>query len=281
MAGGPLRLEGRVCSGVVVYSLSLLICWAQRARCRAETPLIVLCRFPGRGYADATTIISSIMGLFPEQFVTRIKSKGIKWLATVTTVSEAKAAESAGADIIVARAWRQVVTAARSTPLRPKPEWSACSAFSHGRRCRQTAGRCSGRNCRWSGRRRRAALGSIGGPNWDGVAQVPEARVASAWADAIGRTAPEDTMVSRVFSGRPARSIANAYARAATSPSAPPAAPYPVQRGLTQAMRDAAVKDNDVERMQAWAGQSASLTKAIPAGEVVRRLWEDAQALLR
>ena len=111
--------------------------------------------------------------------------------------------------------------------------------------------------------------------------RCPETKVASAWADAIGRTAPEDTMVSRAFSGRPARSIANAYARAAASPNAPPAAPYPVQRGLTQAMRDAAVKDNDVDRMQAWAGQSASLAKAIPAGEVVRRLWEDAQALLR
>jgi nitronate monooxygenase len=49
------------------------------------------------------TIISSIMGLFPERFVARMKSKGIKWLATVTTVSEAKAAESAGADIIVAQ----------------------------------------------------------------------------------------------------------------------------------------------------------------------------------
>ena len=35
--------------------------------------------------------------------------------------------------------------------------------------------------------------------------RCPEAKVASAWADAIGRTAPEDTMVSRVFSGRPAR----------------------------------------------------------------------------
>ena len=32
-----------------------------------------------------------------------MKSKGIKWLATVTTVSEAKTAESAGADIIVAQ----------------------------------------------------------------------------------------------------------------------------------------------------------------------------------
>jgi len=32
--------------GAVVCSLSLLIRWAQRARCQAETPLIGLCRFP-------------------------------------------------------------------------------------------------------------------------------------------------------------------------------------------------------------------------------------------
>jgi hypothetical protein len=49
------------------------------------------------------------------------------------------------------------------------------------------------------------------------------------------------------------------------------APPYPVQRGLTQAMRDAAVKDNDIDRLQAWAGQSASLAKATSVGEVVRQ----------
>jgi len=46
-------------------------------------------------------------------------------------------------------------------------------------------------------------------------------------------------------------------------------------------MRDAAAKENDIERIQAWAGQSASLAKTDPAGEVVRRLWEEVQALLR
>jgi len=34
-------------SGAVVCSWSLLIRWAQRARCQAETPLIALFRFPG------------------------------------------------------------------------------------------------------------------------------------------------------------------------------------------------------------------------------------------
>jgi nitronate monooxygenase len=83
-----------------------------------------------------------------------------------------------------------------------------------------------------------------------------------------------------VFSGRPGRSIATAYVRAATAPTAPPPVPYPVQRGLTQAMRDAAVKGNDIERIQAWAGQSAGMARTDPAGEVVRRLWEEAEALL-
>jgi len=46
-------------------------------------------------------------------------------------------------------------------------------------------------------------------------------------------------------------------------------------------MRDAAVKENDIERIQAWAGQSASMAKPDAAGDVVRSIWDDAQALLR
>jgi nitronate monooxygenase len=45
-------------------------------------------------------------------------------------------------------------------------------------------------------------------------------------------------------------------------------------------MREAAVKDNDIDRMQAWAGQSAALALARPAAEVVRDLWQGAQAIL-
>ena len=48
-------------------------------------------------------VISSVMGLYPDGVVARMKSKGIKWFATVKTVSEARAAESAGADVVVAQ----------------------------------------------------------------------------------------------------------------------------------------------------------------------------------
>jgi len=57
-------------------------------------------------------------------------------------------------------------------------------------------------------------------------------------------------------------------------------APYPVQRGLTRAMREAAQKAGDADRMQVWAGQSAKLARDQPAGVLCQRLWEDASRLL-
>jgi nitronate monooxygenase len=45
-------------------------------------------------------------------------------------------------------------------------------------------------------------------------------------------------------------------------------------------MRAKAAKENDVARMQAWAGQSARLASAMPAGDLVMKLWRDARAVL-
>lgn len=51
-------------------------------------------------------------------------------------------------------------------------------------------------------------------------------------------------------------------------------------RGLTQAMRDAAIKTNDLQRMQAWSGQAGKLAQARPAADIAATMWRDAQALL-
>ena len=226
-------------------------------------------------------IISSIMGLYPAHFVTRMKSQGVKWFATVTTVSEAKGAESAGADVIIAQGME--AGGHRGAFDATKAEAGMVGLFSllpavvDAVKVPVVAagGIADGRGVAAA-----LLLGASAVQVGTAFLRCPEAKLARAWADAIGHTAPEDTMVTRAFSGRTGRSLATAYARAATAPTAPPPAPYPVQRGLTQAMRDAAMKENDIERIQAWAGQSAGLATTDPAGEVVRRLWADAQALL-
>ena len=84
---------------------------------------------------------------------------------------------------------------------------------------------------------------------------------------------------TKAFSGRLGRAIATDYVRAAIHGPAP--APYPVQRGLTAGMRQAAQKSGDAERMQMWAGQSAKFAQAEPAGVIVQQLWEKASSLLK
>jgi len=107
--------------------------------------------------------------------------------------------------------------------------------------------------------------------------RCPETGLAPAWADALPETAPEGTVLTRAFSGRLARGVANEATR--TFERVAPA-PYPLQRVLSTPMRAAAGAEGDISRMQAWAGQGAAMARAEPAGEVVRRLWAEAQALL-
>jgi nitronate monooxygenase len=231
--------------------------------------------------AAAPLVASSVMGLFPPLFVTRLKAAGIAWFATATTVAEAQAAEAAGADAIIAQGMeagghRGCFDASRAeldlvglVALVPavadavKIPVVAAGAIADGR-----------------GVAAALALGASAVQIGTGFLRCPESDIHAAWAGALARAAPEGTMLTRAFSGRAGRGLATRYTRAATTPDAPAPAPYPVQRGLTAAMRRAAAADGDVERMQAWAGQAAALARAEPAADLARRIWADARELL-
>ena len=226
-------------------------------------------------------IISSIMGLYPPPFVERMKARGIKWFANVTTVAEALAAEAAGAEAVVAQGME--AGGHRGAFDAAGAEARMVGLFSLLPQVVDavdvpviaTGGIADARGVAAA-----LLLGASAAQIGTGLLRAPEAELAPAWAEALRTARPEETLVTRAFSGRPGRSLAPAYARAAAAPEAPAPAPYPVQRGLTSAMRDAAAEAGDIERMQAWAGQSAGLAPARPAGEIVRDLWEGARALL-
>ena len=227
----------------------------------------------------APVAVSSIMGLFPSAFVSRLKTRGIVWFAAVTTVAEAVAAEAAGADVIVAQGMEAGGHRAAFEAERAESDLVGLVALVPAVADAvqlpvvATGGIADGRGVAAA-----LLLGASAAQVGTGFLRSPEARLHPAWADALKQTRPEQTRLTRAFSGRAGRSIVGDYVNAAESSPMP--APYPVQRGLTAAMRAQAQNAGDMARMQAWAGQSARLSRAEPAGEIASRLWREAQSLL-
>jgi nitronate monooxygenase len=227
------------------------------------------------------TAVSSIMGLFDPGYVTRLKDAGIAWFATATTLAEAKAAEAAGADAIIAQGVEAGGHRGTFDPVAARTNGIGLMAFLPILSDRlsvpiiATGGIADGRGVAAA-----LTLGASAAMIGTAFLRCPESDTPPAWSEALSRTDPEGTMITRAFSGRPGRSIATDYAKAAAGPDAPEPAPYPVQRGLTAALRAEAVKDGDVQRMQAWSGQAALLARSEPAAVMVRRIWEEAEALL-
>lgn len=229
----------------------------------------------------APKVVSSIMGLYSPAFVSQLKARGILWFATATTVAEAKAAADAGADAIIAQgmeagghrgafradeAERSLVGLVALVPQVADAVSIPVIA---------TGGIADARAIAAT-----LILGASAVQIGTAFLRCPEAKMPRAYADRLARTDAHETTITRSFSGRPGRAVTNAYTRATAAPDAPHPAPYPVQRGLTRPMREAAVQAGDSDRMQMWAGQSAKLAQAQPASSLCHQLWEDASRLL-
>lgn len=220
-------------------------------------------------------VVSTIMGLLSPDQVSRLHARRMRWFATVTTVAEARAARDAGADAVIAQgaeagghrgsfnaqdAQAQSVGGLALVPaVVDAVEIPVIAAGGIG-----------------DGRGMAAALvlGASAVILGTALLRSPEAGVARDWAEALSGLAPEDTRLTRAFSGRTGRAVASPYVLAAET--GPEPAPYPVQRALTAPMR----AQGEGRSMQMWAGQAAAQSRADPAQQIVTRIWDEAQALL-
>jgi len=225
------------------------------------------------------TVVSSIMGVFEAAYVERLHAAGIAWFACATTLDDALAAQAAGADAVVAQGME--AGGHRGVFDQAAAEATNVGLFAlvpHLADHLDVPVIAAGGIADGRGVAAALTLGASAVQVGTALLRSPEAGIDPDWDKSLDGRAPQDTIMTRAYTGRLARAVPTPYVRAWTEPGAPPPAPYPQQRALVAARRRG--EPGLIDRVNHWSGQSAALARPEPAGEIVMRMWSDAVALL-
>jgi nitronate monooxygenase len=224
-------------------------------------------------------VISFHFGLPPTELFHRVKAFGCVTMSSATTVTEARWLEARGVDVIIAQGFEagghrgmflsddlaaqvgifalvpQIVDAVKVPVI-------AAGAVSDAR-----------------GIAAAFMLGAAGAQVGSAYLQCPESKVSAPHRTALAAAQDDATRVTNLMTGRPARGLVNRVMRD-LGPISSVAPEFPLAAGALAPLRATAEAQGLVDFTSLWAGQAASLGRALPAGEVTRKLAADALALL-
>lgn len=218
---------------------------------------------------DPVPVVSFTFNVPPRRTVKALQDRGSLVMATVTSAGEALIAEDAGADILVVQSSAAGGHSATLTPARmPAPvplidllrELAAVTQLSL-----VAAGGISTSADVALALQAGAAAAMVG----TALLRTPESGAAPTYKAALADVARNGTVMTRAFTGRPARALRNAFADAHTGDAV---AGFPAIHYLTSPMRRAAAAAGDPERINLWAGTGYRNAAAEPAADVFTHL---------
>jgi nitronate monooxygenase len=226
---------------------------------------------------ERVPVFSFTFGIPPAEMLDACRKAQMATMGTATTVAEARALEQAGVDFICAQGAEagghrgtfdrdveppligtmalvpQIVDAVRVPVI-------AAGGIMDGR-----------------GFAAALALGASAVSLGTAFLRCPEAGTSAPYRAALRDARDDATVITRAFSGRAARGLANRFTREMASA---PLAPYPVQNALTRELRTAAAQRGNSGFLSLWAGQGAALAREVPARDLVAQILHDADAIL-
>lgn len=222
--------------------------------------------------ANPVPVVSLMFGLPDPADIAALQKVGTRVLASVTNPDEARQAREAGVDGLVVQG---AAAGGHSAIFDPTQNPESIGTDTLVRRVLQAVDLPV------------IAAGGVDGPQsvrrlLDAGAQAvvvgtmllrtDEAGTSPTYLQALGNPAFTETILTRAFTGRPARSLRNGFIdRHPEGITANPAVHH-----LTRALRQAAGRNGDADRMHLWAGTGWRNAPTGPAADVIRHLAEGA-----
>jgi nitronate monooxygenase len=228
--------------------------------------------------AAGIRIITFTFGLPADETIARLRATGHVVIGTATTVGEARRCEAAGCDAIVAQGAE--AGAHRGTFLVPFEAAliGTIALVPQVVDAVRVPVLAAGGIVDRRGVAAARALGAAGVVCGTAFLGAVEAGTSGPHRRALAAARDRDSVVTRAFSGRPARGLVNAFEHVVDAhPDA--ILPYPQQNALTRPLRNAAAAAGDLEYLSLWAGQAAPLMMHdVGAAQIVADLaagWPD------
>jgi nitronate monooxygenase len=219
-------------------------------------------------------IFSFTFGVPDPDAMARLKSRGIMIIGTATTADEARLLTDAGVDAIVAQgseagAHRGTFASPFEDAMVPTLELVRQVRARVATPVIASGGLMDGHDIASA-----LAAGAAAVALGTAFLACPESGASDAYKRAVLAADKDTTVVTRAFSGRPARGLRNEFI-ARLEGKQRIILPYPAQNALTRAMRSAAAERGNAGFLSLWAGQGVARARALPAGELVRCLAKE------
>ncbi|WP_367717730.1 nitronate monooxygenase [Nitratireductor sp. GISD-1A_MAKvit] len=224
-------------------------------------------------------VVSFHFGLPNAGLIKRVRDAGAKIIASATTVAEARFLEENGCDAIIAQGVEagghrgvflepDIATQPGTLALVPQVVDAvtvpviAAGGISDGR----AVAACF-------------MLGASAVQVGTAYLQSPEALTSKGHRDALALARDDRTVLTDVFTGRPARGLLNRFV-SEVGPMSEKAPAFPLATAAVGPLRSAAEQAGVSDFSPLWAGQAAALAAPMPAGELTVRLAREATDLL-
>jgi NAD(P)H-dependent flavin oxidoreductase YrpB (nitropropane dioxygenase family) len=218
---------------------------------------------------DPVAVVSFTFAIPDAATVAALQRVDSTVLATVTTADEARQAEAAGVDGLVVQSAAAGGHSATTTPRAPSAETDVAVVVSRVRAVSALPIVATGGIVGSAQVQAVLAAGAQAAMVGTLLLRTPESAARPAHKAALADPARTQTVVTRAFTGRPARGLRNRFTdeHSATAPLG-----YPAIHFLTAPIRAAAAARGDPDGLNLWAGTGYRQATDQPAAEVLADL---------